>query len=75
MAITCCHNCEKRHQNCHASCEEYISAKAEHIKEQAEIVKQNAIRYGLYEQRTKSVIKALKRKQANRCKKSSSRGG
>jgi hypothetical protein len=75
MAINCCHNCEKRHTHCHATCEEYITAKAAHIKEQSEIIKQNAVRYGLYEQRTKGVVKALKRKQANRRKKSSSRGG
>ena len=73
MAITCCHNCEKRHQSCHASCEEYNTAKAAHIKEQSEIVKQKAVRYGLYEQRAKGVIKALKRKQSNRSKKSNSR--
>ena len=22
--VRCCHNCEKRHPNCHASCEDYI---------------------------------------------------
>lgn len=33
--ISCCHNCELRHLNCHSTCETYIAQKAEHDAQRA----------------------------------------
>ena len=69
MAITCCYQCEKRHPNCHSTCEEYKKAKAEHIKEQSEISRQKAIESGMWDFRRKAVIKRLKTQQDQRNRK------
>lgn len=69
MSITCCYQCEKRHPHCHATCEEYKKARDEHLEEQAEIYRKKAVKYGLYEQRRRGVIKALKIQQDRRSRK------
>lgn len=69
MAITCCYQCEKRHPHCHATCEDYISAKAEHLKEQSEKTRQRAIESGMWVFRRKAIIKMLKTKQDHRNRK------
>ncbi len=62
MAIKCCYNCEKRHPNCHASCNEYISEKAELDAQREAALQKKIIAKGLYEERRDAVYKALKRR-------------
>ena len=62
MAIKCCYHCEKRHPNCHASCNEYISEKAELDALREAALQKKIIAKGLYEERRDAVYKAMKRR-------------
>ena len=65
MAIRCCNGCvaPKRHEGCWGHCPEYLKEKAAHDAQKEAIRKQNAISYGITNQRTTGVTKALRRRR------------
>jgi hypothetical protein len=62
MAITTCKDCvaPKRHPGCHATCPEYLRAKAEWDAWKAADFERRSIRNGLIEQTYSAVRKAQK---------------
>ena len=65
MAITCCNGCvpPKRTPTCHATCPEYIEAKAKHDAERELINKVERTRRDIYGQRGDSVRRARRKKK------------
>lgn len=63
MAIDCCNGCEapKRHPGCHATCEIYITAKAEYDARKAKYDREHDIDCAISRGRTEKVLKAMKR--------------
>jgi hypothetical protein len=57
MTITCCHNCENRHEKCHAHCEEYITQKILKIMVEAQEIKEREIRAGLQNEKERRIAK------------------
>jgi len=65
MGIKCCKGCvaPKRHSGCHSKCPEYLEEKRLWEEQKKAISKQRQADNNLYEQRSKGVYKALKRKR------------
>lgn len=65
MAIKCCNGCvaPKRHTGCHGNCPEYIEEKATNDAKNEAIRKKKAISYGITNQRTEGVTRALKKRR------------
>ena len=63
--IRCCYGCvpPKRYPGCHAVCEEYIGENEKHLEEKERRQKEQARMGELYDQRTKAVRKAMRRKR------------
>lgn len=63
MTIFSCKGCENRTPGCHARCEKYLKEKAEHDRLKAADDKRRDIQIGLWEQRSKKVNAAAKRRR------------
>lgn len=65
MRIKCCKGCvaPKRHSGCHSKCPEYLQEKELWEEQRKAISQQRQAENNLYEQRSKGVYKALKRKR------------
>lgn len=63
MRFTSCKDCENRFPGCHSQCEKYKAERAEYDKRKAKYDRERGIDYGLYQQRTDAVNKALKDKK------------
>lgn len=63
--INCCHYCvaPKRYPGCHDHCPEYAEEKAENDRLRELDAKKRYINNGIYEQRTRSVVKAVKHRR------------
>ena len=59
MTITCCHNCENRHEKCHGHCEEYLTQKILKIMVEAEDDKKRKIGNGIYCEKQRMVNKIM----------------
>ena len=68
MTITCCHNCENRHEKCHGHCEDYLTQKILKIMVEAQEVKDREIRNGIYNERQRVVSKILHQNHLKRRK-------
>lgn len=62
MSIEVCHDCPRRRALCHATCERYKLAKAEHEEQLRSLHKVTRAAAELYAQRRDGVDKALHRK-------------
>ena len=67
-AFDCCRWCvpPKRNPYCHSTCPDYLKEKADFEAKMEKVRADRAISTGLYEQRTKVVIKANKGKRRGR---------
>lgn len=65
MTIKVCHGCvaPKRYPGCHDHCPEYLAEKAENDAKREKQFKETVVRTGLYQQRTRAVAKAVKKKR------------
>ena len=65
MAIRCCNGCvpPKRTPTCHATCPEYIQAKAKHDAQREQIRKADRTRHDIYGQKGDGVSRANRRKK------------
>lgn len=63
--INCCRYCvaPKRYPGCHDHCAEYAEEKAENDRLRELDAKKRYINNGIYEQRTRSVVKAVKHRR------------
>ena len=63
MAINCCKGCvaPKRHTACWGHCPEYAAEKAEYDRCKAKDDSRRMVNNSIYNQRSKNVIKALKK--------------
>ena len=68
MSITCCYNCEKRHEKCHAHCEEYLTQKILKIVGDATADKEYRIGVGIDRQRYRQMAKMRHLKHIRRQK-------
>ena len=68
--MKCCHGCvaPKRHEACWGHCPEYIEEKAEYDRRKSAEDKKNAVRIGIYYQKSDGVLRAIKRHGSNRKK-------
>ena len=67
-AFNCCRYCipPKRNPYCHSICPDYLKEKADFEAKMEKVRAERAINSGLYEQRTKKVIKAFKEQKRGR---------
>lgn len=63
MPIYSCKGCEKRAPGCHSKCPDYLTEKAEHDRLKAVADKRRDIQIGIWEQRSKKVNAAAKRRR------------
>lgn len=65
MAIKSCYGCvaPKRHPGCHDHCPEYLAEKAESDKQREKRFKANVTKAGLYQQRTRAVENAIRKRK------------
>jgi hypothetical protein len=68
MTITCCHNCENRHEKCHGHCEEYLTQKILKIMVEAETIKDREIRNGIYCEMNRKINKLMHDRHIRRVK-------
>jgi hypothetical protein len=68
MKITCCNNCENRHEKCHGHCEEYLTQKILKIMVEAETIKDRDIRNGIYCERNRQINKLMHDRHIRRVK-------
>ena len=59
MTITCCHNCENRHEKCHAHCDDYLTQKILKIMVEAQEKKKREMENGIYFERQRRINKIL----------------
>ena len=57
MKITCCYQCENRHEKCHAHCEDYLTQKILKIMVEAEEMKKREIQTGIQNQKDRQAAK------------------
>lgn len=65
VGIKCCKGCiaPKRHSGCHSKCPEYLKEKEAWEEKKKAVSKQRKTDNDVYEQRSESMRKALKRKR------------
>ena len=70
MIVECCRHCvaPKRHRACWDHCPEYIEERAEYDKRKAAEDLRNAVKNGIYSQKSDSIIRAIRRHGSNRKK-------
>lgn len=57
MKIECCHNCENRHEKCHAHCEEYLTQKILKIAVEAITEKENRVNRSMENQKIRQIAR------------------
>lgn len=64
--IKCCRNCvaPKRYPGCHDRCPEYLKEKAIHDAQREAEYKRNDVRFGIYQQRSVAIAKAVGKRRA-----------
>lgn len=59
--IRCCKDCEQKHGGCHAACETYKQERKAYDEQMEAVRKQRLITQGLYAQKDRAIIQAMRR--------------
>lgn len=63
--IHCCNGCvqPERHPGCHGTCEKYLTEKAAHDKQKAELDRESRVSAAIYIDRGNKVAKAMRKRR------------